>query len=268
MIGAIAGDIIGSLYESSPIKTEEFQLFHPYSRFTDDAVMTIAVAESILMNISYAQNMQKWGRKYPNAGYGISFYHWIFDDDPKPYNSWGNGAAMKVSPIGFAFNNLEEAKAAAERSVIASHGHPEGIKGAKAVATAVYLARHFKDKSKIRDLIEWEYGYDLHRSLDNIRPAYSYDVSCQGSVPEAIIAFLESNSYEDAVRKAVSLGGDSDTQACIAGGIAEAFYNGVPQEIVNEARKRLPEEMLKVIDNFYLRFIQKQEPPVSLERNV
>jgi ADP-ribosylglycohydrolase len=259
MIGAISGDIIGSLYEASPIKTENFRLFHQYSRFTDDTVMTIAIAESIILNISYAENMQKWGRKYPDAGYGISFYHWLFAKNPKPYNSWGNGAAMKVSPIGFAFNSIEEVKAEAERSVIASHNHPEGIKGAKAVASAVYYARHFQDKDKIRDLIESEYGYNLDRKISDIREDYVMDVSCQGSVPEAIIAFLDSSSFEDTIRKAVSLGGDSDTLACIAGGIAEAYYGGVPMEIEIEARKRLPEEMLKVIDEFYDTFKLKKE---------
>jgi ADP-ribosylglycohydrolase len=254
MIGAISGDIIGSLYESSPIKTENFELFHHYSKFTDDTVMTIAIAESILLNISYAENMQRWGRKYPDAGYGISFYHWLFEKDPKPYNSWGNGAAMKVSPIGFAFNSIEEVKAEAERSVIASHNHPEGIKGAKAVASAVYYARHFQDKDKIKDLIEYEYGYNLDRKIIDIREDYGFDISCQGSVPEAIIAFLDSDSFEDAVRKAVSLGGDSDTQACIAGAIAEAYYGGLPTEIEEETRKRLPLEMLMVIDEFYKTF--------------
>jgi ADP-ribosylglycohydrolase len=260
MIGAISGDIIGSLYESSPIKTENFKLFHQFSRFTDDTVMTVAIAESILLQASYAENMQKWGRKYPDAGYGISFYHWLFEKHPKPYNSWGNGAAMKVSPIGFAFNSIEDVKAEAERSAISSHDHPEGMKGAKAVASAVYYARHFKDKDKIKDLIEYEFGYDLSRKISEIREEYVFDESCQGSVPEAIIAFLDSISYEDAVRKAVSLGGDSDTLACIAGGIAEAYYGGVPVEIEKEARRRLPEEMLKVIDGFYMTFnLRKSE---------
>jgi ADP-ribosylglycohydrolase len=264
MIGAIAGDIIGSLYESAPIKTEDFKLFHQFSRFTDDTVMTIAVAESILLQVSYAENMQNWGRRYPDAGYGISFYHWLFEKYPKPYNSWGNGAAMKVSPIGFAFNSIEDVKAEAERSVIASHDHPEGIKGAKAVASAVYFARNFRDKVKIKDLIEYEYGYNLDRKIQDIRDDYVFDASCQGSVPEAIIAFLDSTSYEDAVRKAVSLGGDSDTQACIAGGIAEAYYGGVPVEIEKEARKRLPDEMLKVVDDFYNTFrLKKAEYKVS-----
>ncbi len=258
MIGAIAGDIIGSLFESSPIKTEEFQLFHKHSRFTDDTVMTIAVTESILQNTSYAENMQKWGRKYPNAGYGISFYHWIFSKNPEPYNSWGNGAAMKVSPIGMAFRNIDEVKAEAERSVIASHNHTEGIKGAQAVASAVYYARYFKDKTKIKDLIESDFGYNLDRKLIDIKKDYSFDVSCQGSVPEAIIAFLESINFEDAVRKAVSLGGDSDTQACIAGAIAEAFYGGVPLIIEAEVRKRIPEEMITVIDEFYKRFVHPE----------
>jgi ADP-ribosylglycohydrolase len=258
MIGAIIGDIIGSLFESSPIKTEDFELFHKYSRFTDDTVMTIAVAESILLNGSYAESMQRWGRRYPDAGYGISFYHWLFEENAKPYNSWGNGAAMKVSPIGFAFNSIDAVKAEAERSVIASHDHPEGIRGAKAVASAVYYARIFKEKDKIKDLIELDFDYNLNRTLSEIRPNYSFDVSCQGSVPEAIIAFLESNSFEDAIRKAVSLGGDSDTQACIAGAIAEAFYGGVPEAMELEARKRLPDEMLRVIDEFYLRFALKE----------
>lgn len=260
MLGAITGDIVGSIYESAQIKTETFELFHEHCTFTDDTVMTAAVADATLNNLSYASNMQKWGRKYPNAGYGISFYHWLFSKDPKPYNSWGNGAAMKVSPIGFAFLTIDEVKREAEKSAVVSHNHPEGIKGAQATAAAVYYARFYKDKEKIRRLIQDEFGYDLNRTVDEIRKDYHFYVSCQESVPEAIIAFLDSESFEDAIRKAVSLGGDSDTQACIAGGIAEAYYGYVPLEIEKKTRTYLPAEMLTLIDEFYERHQLKKEP--------
>lgn len=263
MLGAITGDIVGSIYESAQIKTESFEFFNEYCSFTDDTVMTVAIAEALLHNLSYSLNMQNWGRKYPNAGYGISFYHWLFNKEPKPYNSWGNGAAMKVSPIGFAFNSIDDVKREAERSAIVSHNHPEGIKGAQAVAAAVYYARFYKDKEKIRELIADDFGYDLRRKVEEIREDYHFSISCQESVPEAIIAFLDSVSFEDAIRKAVSLGGDSDTQACIAGGIAEAFYGGIPFDIEKKTRTYLPAEMLSVVDEFYEKFQLKKASAVG-----
>lgn len=250
MLGAIAGDIVGSVYEFHPIKSEDFPLFGEESRFTDDTVMTVAVARAILEGGDYGSWMHLLGRRYPNAGYGGSFIRWLMADDPKPYGSWGNGSAMRVSPVGLAFDSQERVLTEAFRSAVVTHDHPEGIKGAQAVALAVYLARTGAGKTDIRRELESRFGYDLERTLAEIRPAYHFDVSCQGSVPEAIIAFLESSDYEDAVRKAVSLGGDSDTQACITGGIAAAFYGGVPEDIASRVRSLLPEEFLTVIDHF------------------
>jgi ADP-ribosylglycohydrolase len=250
MLGAIAGDIIGSVYEHHPIKTEAFPLFSAGCRFTDDTVMTVAVAHAILKGVEYAAAMKDFGRKYPDAGYGGSFIRWIFDDALQPYNSWGNGAAMRVSPIGLAFDSVERVLREAKLSAEVSHNHPEGIKGAQASALAVFLARRGTGKEAIRHEITERFGYDLSRTITEVRPRYRFDVSCQGSVPEAIIAFLDSRDYEDAVRKAVSLGGDSDTLACIAGGIAAAFYKEIPPDIAATARMLLPEEFLAIIDRF------------------
>jgi ADP-ribosylglycohydrolase len=250
MLGAIAGDIIGSVYEHQQIKSEDFPLFGPESRFTDDTVMTVAVAHAILEGGDYAAAMKAFGRRYPDAGYGGSFIRWIFEDAVLPYNSWGNGAAMRVSPIGLAFDSVERVLREAQLSAEVSHNHPEGIKGAQATALAVFLARTGAGKEAIRHEITKRFGYDLNRTVTEVRPHYAFDVSCQGSVPEALIAFLDSRDYEDAVRKAVSLGGDSDTLACIAGGIAEAFYGEVPPHIADTARRLLPGEFLAIIDRF------------------
>ncbi len=250
MLGAIAGDIIGSVYEQYPIKTMEFPLFQSRSRFTDDTVLTVAIASSILEKVDYAASLRAFGRKYPNAGYGGAFYKWLFDPESGPYNSWGNGAAMRVSPVGFAYATSEEVLKEAENTAAVSHNHPEGIKGAQATALAVFLARTGATKEQIQGEITRRFGYDLNRTIDEIRPRYGFDISCQGTVPEAIIAFLESKDYENAVRKAISLGGDSDTLACITGGIAQAFYKEIPQEIGAEVRRRLPEEFLTIIDRF------------------
>jgi ADP-ribosylglycohydrolase len=250
MLGAIAGDVIGSVYEFIPIKSEEFPLFHAGCRFTDDTVMTVAVAQAILDDGDYATWMHRLGRRYPRAGYGGSFMRWLRTDDPHPYGSWGNGSAMRVSPVGLAFDSQERVLAEAYHSAVVTHNHPEGVKGAQAVALAIFLARSGEGKGAIRRELERRFDYDLGRTLAEIRPGYHFDVSCQGSVPEAIIAFLESRDYEDAVRKAVSLGGDSDTQACITGGIAAAHYGGVPEPIASRVRSLLPEEFLAVIDRF------------------
>ena len=254
MLGAIAGDVIGSVYERYPIKTADFPLFHPACRFTDDTAMTIAVAHAILEQEDYAASLKAFGRKYPNAGYGGTFIRWIFQDEVRPYNSWGNGSAMRVSPIGFAYNDVEVVLMEAERSAAVSHNHPEGIKGAQATALAVYLARKGSSKEQIRGRLTEQFGYDLKRTVAEIRPNYQFDVSCQGSVPEAIIAFLDSKDYEDAIRLAISLGGDSDTLACIAGGIAQAFYQNIPLAIINEVRKLLPKEFLQITDKFNLTY--------------
>jgi len=250
MIGAIAGDIIGSIYEHHPIKTKEFPLFKPKCRFTDDTVLTIAVAYAILEQIDYAAALKKFGQKYPDAGYGSSFFNWIFASETCPYHSWGNGAAMRVSPVGFAFSDAEHVLNEAMRSAGVSHNHPEGIKGAQAAALAVFLAHHGKSKDNIRHEMEQRFGYNLQRTIDNIRPVYHFDVYCQGTVPEAIIAFLDSGDYVDTVRNAISLGGDSDTLACIAGGIAEVFYHEIPDDILKTVISVLPEEFVDIIKKF------------------
>ena len=250
MLGAIAGDVIGSVYEAHPIKSMDFPLFGRRSQFTDDTVLTVATAYSILEKCDYAESYRTFGRRYPRAGYGGAFYQWLFSQRSGPYNSWGNGSAMRVSPVGFAFESVDAVLEEAERSASVTHNHPEGIKGAQATALAVFLARKGENKDSIRDDIERRFNYDLSRTLDDIRPGYRFDVSCQGSVPESITAFLESKDFEDAVRKAVSLGGDSDTMACIAGGIAHAFYGKIPEDIVVNVRERLPDEFLEIIDRF------------------
>lgn len=250
MIGAIAGDIIGSVYEYQPIKTEDFPLFIDGCRFTDDTVMTVAVAHAILEGGDYAAAMKAFGRQYPDAGYGGAFFRWIFEESVQPYNSWGNGAAMRVSPIGLAFDSVDQVLREAGRCAEVSHNHPEGIKGAQATALAVFLARIGEGKERIRHEIAKRFGYDLGRTVAEIRPGYRFDISCQRTVPEAIIAFLDSQDYEDAVRKAVSLGGDSDTLACITGGIAEAFYKEIHPAVKAMARKLLPEAFLAIIDRF------------------
>lgn len=250
MIGAIAGDIIGSVYEHRPIKTKDFPLFHPQCRFTDDSVLTIAVAKAILDDGDYLRAVWETGRKHPHAGYGASFIHWLNSSKPKAYNSWRNGSAMRVSPIGFAFDSVDAVLTEAARSAEISHDHPEGIKGAQATALAVFLARSCRNKDRIRAEVKSRFRYDLDRSVDGIRPSYSFDVSCQGTVPEAIIAFLDSESYEDAVRNAVSLGGDSDTLACITGGIAEAFYGPLPAEIFKKVRACLTPDLWDIVEAF------------------
>jgi ADP-ribosylglycohydrolase len=250
MLGAIAGDIIGSFYEHHPTKSVEFPLFPERCRFTDDSVMTVAVAHAVLENRDYGSSMKHFGRRYPNAGYGSSFIAWLFEPNIRPYNSWGNGSAMRVSPVGFAFDSADEVLLEARRSAEVSHNHPEGIKGAQATALAVFLARTTGSKELIRKEITGRFHYDLDRTIEEIRPSYEFDVSCQGTVPEAIIAFLESADYEDAIRRAVSLGGDSDTLACIAGGIAHAYYKDVPAQITKQVRKMLPVDLLVVLDKF------------------
>ncbi|MFO0959256.1 MAG: ADP-ribosylglycohydrolase family protein [Isosphaeraceae bacterium] len=250
MIGAIAGDIIGSPYERDPIKTTHFRLFHPDCRFTDDSVLTIALADSLMHGGTYVDLLKRYYRAYPRAGYGGQFHLWARSDQPEPYYSWGNGSAMRVSPVGFAFDTLEEVLEQARRSAEVTHDHPEGIKGAQAVASAVFLARKGRSKEEIRFHVESSFGYDLGTPIDEIRPRYVFDVSCQGSVPQSIRAFLESDDFESAVRLAVSLGGDSDTLACMAGGIAQAFYGGVPEEIRRQAYAILDEPLADLARRF------------------
>ena len=250
MLGSIAGDIIGSVYEHHTIKTTEFPLFQNFSTYTDDSVLTIATADSILNNIPYSQSYKDFGRRYPGRGYGGSFQYWITSETLEPYNSWGNGSAMRVSPVGFAFDSVDEVLEQAKLSAECTHNHPEGIKGAQATALSIFFARQENDKEFIRKEISKRFDYDLNRTVDEIRPNYFFDVSCQGTVPQAIIAFLDSDDYEHAIRLAVSLGGDADTLACITGGIAEAYYKGVPEHIRDKVMKIIPEEFIKIIEQF------------------
>ncbi len=246
MLGAVAGDIIGSMYEFTELKQYDFELLTQGSRFTDDTVMTIAVAhwlahydEMGLTKEQLISTMQKIGRKYPYAGYGSSFNCWLWSENPKPYNSWGNGAAMRVSPVGLYAETLDEALELAKRTAEVSHNHPEGIKGAQAVAAAVWMAKNGHTKDEIRAYISETFKYNLDRTVEEIRPGYQWDVSCQGSVPESIICFLEGKDFIDVVRKAVSLGGDADTMACIAGSIASCIYP-IPEWIVKACEGLLP----------------------------
>lgn len=254
MLGAILGDIIGSRFEFSVLKknkSEKFNLLTDKNYFTDDTVMTIATADAILNNKSFEESYNQWGYKYPNAGYGGMFEYWLKQDIKKPYNSFGNGSAMRVSPVGWFYNDLDEVKKVAEKTALCTHNHKEGIIGAVVVASCIYLARVNTPKSEIKKVVEYFGGsnYYLNKTIEQIRPNYKFDVTCQGSVPEAIICFLEGNNYEDVVRKAVSLGGDTDTQACIAGSIAEAYY-GVPDEYVIKLDDYLPDDMLDIIVQF------------------
>lgn len=258
MLGAIAGDIIGSTHERRRVTTRRFALFPHGSRFTDDTVLTAAVASALIdarhssdgTAPDYHSAVLAFARKWPHAGYGGNFRNWINARNPEPYNSWGNGSAMRVSPVGFAFDDETTVLREAECSAAITHNHPEGIKAAQAVALGVLLARQGSSKEQIRTSLASHFGYDLDRTTDDIRPTYHFEVSAQRSVPEAIIAFLDSDDFESAIRNAIWLGGDADTQACIAGALAEAHYGGVPTRIANEARKRLPAEILCVLDQF------------------
>ena len=264
MLGALIGDISGSRFEWDNIKTKDFALFTEKCHPTDDSIMSAAVAQAILdCNGNYTSldkqavfYMQKLGRKHIDAGYGRSFYQWILSERPYPYRSYGNGAAMRVSACGFAAKNLEEAKALSAAVTKVTHNHQEGLKGAEAAAVAVYLARTGKSKEEIRNYIQENY-YALDFTLDEIRPDYIFDVTCQGSVPQAIQAFLEADSFEDAIRNAVSIGGDSDTIAAIAGGIAEAYY-GIPEDIRTKALTYLPEDILNIVQEFERIFPARQ----------
>lgn len=254
MLGAVVGDIVGSRFEHAPIKSKQFDCFTESSTFTDDTVMSAAIAEAILSGRSYQDAAREVGSRYPSCGYGQSFFFWLFMPKPQPYNSWGNGSAMRVSPIGWAFDGTDEVLEQAKQSAEFTHNHPEGIKGAQATALAIYLARTGWEREAIRAEIEGRFGYRLDTTVDRIRPGYAFDVSCQGTVPQALVAFLDSTSFEDAVRNAVSLGGDSDTLACITGSIAEPFYGGIPAEIANQALSRLTPDLLHIVSRFRTRF--------------
>ena len=263
MLGAIAGDVVGSAYEWNPVKRLDFPLFSEASRFTDDTVLTVAIARALLGEGSYRQCVLALGRAHPSAGYGASFAGWLQSEGPGPYGSWGNGSAMRVSPIGHAFDDEATVLAEAADSAAITHNHPEGIKGAQAVALGVFLARHGASKQVIREELSGRFAYDLDRSLDAIRPAYRFDVSCQGSVPEAIIAFLEADDFEGAIRGAISLGGDADTQACIAGALAEPFFGGVPDTIARPTFARLPPDFASTLERFQARFGAGRPPETA-----
>ena len=259
MYGAILGDIIGSPYEfDRGNKTKNFPLFDKRCKFTDDSVMTIAVAEALMVSMGKSEaehkaalisSMQKWGEMFPYAGYGGMFRRWLETENPQPYGSFGNGSAMRVSAAGWLYDTLEETREKARWTAEVTHNHPEGIKGAESVAAAIFLARTGHSKDEIKEYIVSEFGYDLSRTCDAIRPGYHHVESCQETVPEAITAFLEGENFEDAIRNAVSLGGDCDTLTCIAGSMAEAFY-GVPEELKEECRDRISPKMLEVLKRF------------------
>lgn len=259
MLGSITGDIVGSIYEWNNIKTTEFPLFQASCRFTDDSVLTVALAEALLTGESYAALLKRYCRNYPEAGYGKSFLRWAQSDSVEPYNSWGNGAAMRVTPVAWAFDTLGEVLAKAAEFSAVTHSHPEGIRGAQAAASAVFLARKGGDRREIARYVTERFGYDLTRSLDEIRPGYAFDVSCQGTVPEAITVFLESTDFESAIRLAVSLGGDSDTLAAITGGIAQAYYGGVPEPIASTALSFLDEPLRAVTLRFEGKYVAGTE---------
>lgn len=265
MYGALLGDIIGSPYEfDMGNKCKEFPLFSKNSTFTDDSVMTIAVANAFLdaqpnADIEWIRrrlisSMKQYGRMFPRAGYGGMFRRWLQCDDPQPYGSFGNGSAMRVSSVAWLYNDLETVRSMARLSAEVSHNHPEGIKGAEATATAIFMARTGSTKAEIKAYIEDSFHYDLRRSCDEIRPNYHHVETCQETVPEAITAFLEGESFVGVIRTAVSLGGDCDTLTCIAGAIAEGYY-GVDEELKQECRKRLPKELLEILMRYetYLR---------------
>jgi len=250
MLGAIAGDIIGSIYEAAPIKTKDFPLFGPGVRFTDDSVCTVAVADALMQGGDFADTLRAYVRRFPGRGYGGMFARWAMTPGMPAYGSWGNGAAMRVSPIAHWARDEAELLDLAAASAAVSHDHPEAIAGAQAVALAMWLARRGSERSEIRATIERRFGYDLEQCVDQIRAWYRFDVSCKGTVPPAIVCALEAEDYQNAVRNAISLGGDSDTLACITGGIAEILY-GLPVEVGREARALLAVPLRAVVDRFY-----------------
>ena len=264
MIGAIAGDIIGSRFEWHNIRTTNFNLFSKRSHFTDDSVMTLATAQYLLddKKSNYTDMYRGYGNFYPHRGYGGMFAEWLKTDDPKPYNSFGNGSAMRVSPVAYYSESLYEVLEEAKKSAEVTHNHPEGIKGAQAIAAAIFLARNGESKEVIKKYIEQAFEYDLSRSIEQLREEFTgFDVTCQGSVPHAIIAFLNSTDFETAIRLAIYLGGDSDTIACMAGSIAEAFYKEIPFSIAKGVLDRLDEPSRKTLVEFYQKYNIKTTYP-------
>jgi len=258
MKGSLLGDIIGSSYEFRNTKDYNFKLFTHNSKFTDDTVLTIATMDVLLEKFSFNVAYKRWFRKYPNSGFAPRFREWGRSDTTLPYNSWGNGSAMRVSPIALWYDTLEQTLAVAKQSAMCTHNHPEGVKGAQATAAVIFMARQKASKEEIRNYIQSTSGYELRFTIDSIRPHYAYDVSCQGSVPQAIVAFLEGTSFEDVIRKAVSIGGDSDTIACIAGGMAEAYY-GIPDDLLQKLNNYLSDEMIVMINKFYQTVATRQK---------
>ncbi|MEI6089026.1 MAG: ADP-ribosylglycohydrolase family protein [bacterium] len=254
ILGAIIGDVIGSVYEWNNIKTTDFPLFSPNCKFTDDSVLTFATMDAILNHSNYALAYHSYGRNFPGRGYGGHFQKWLISSNLLPYYSWGNGSAMRVSPVGWVYNSLEEVLKKAEESAVVTHNHQEGIKGAQSTAAAIFLARTGSSKAEIKSYIEQTFNYNLNRTIDELRPTFKFDESCQGTVPESIIAFLESTDFESAIRLAISLGGDSDTLACITGGIAEAYYKDVPEYIQESVLTLLPAEIIKLIEEFSTKY--------------
>ncbi len=261
LMGAIIGDIAGSRFEARPHKNPyDFDLIVPRNRnchFTDDTVLTIAVADAIMHQRPYDETIRHWAKKYPGAGYGKSFRKWMHDDTMGAYKSWGNGSAMRVGPCGY-LPTLEKVLLEAKVSAECTHNHEEGIKGAQATAACIFLARNGKSKEEIKKYIMETFDYDLDRRIENIRPSYRFDCSCQGSVPEAIIAFLEGNDFRHTIRLAISLGGDADTQAAIAGSIAHAYYRYIPERLEKNAREKLNDDMIEIIDEFDA-YVEHQE---------
>lgn len=253
MLGAIAGDVIGSVHEGAGTKTKDFPLFIPESQFTDDTVLTVAVADCLLHERDYVDTFHDYFAAYPDAGFGGTFWLWASERRREPYQSWGNGSAMRVSPVAYLATTLDEVLAEARRSAEVTHNHEYGIRGAQATAAAIFLARSGRSKDHIRRYTEEQFGYFLDETLDDLRPTYCFDVSCQGSVPQSILAFLESTDFEDAVRNAISLGGDADTMACIAGAIAEAYYGGVPPAIAERVLAVLDDQLREVVQEFHVR---------------
>lgn len=262
MLGALVGDIVGSVYEFQNTKSTDFELFTPNSTFTDDSVMTLAVAKWLMEDKVHStahliRCMQELGDRYPNAGYGGNFGWWLRQSNPAPYNSWGNGSGMRVSPVGLYAKTLDEALALSALTASVSHNHAEGVKGAQAIATSVFLCKEGKTKQEIKEYVEQNFGYNLNRTIAEIRPKYNFDVSCQGSVPEAIIAFLEGNDFEEVIRLAISLGGDSDTIGCMAGAIAACMYP-IPDKIADKCDSILTDDLREIKDQF-LEMIEKRK---------
>ena len=257
MLGAIIGDIIGSVVEFNPIHTTEFNALNPRCFFTDDSVLTLATAEVLLHGGDYGEAYRRWGKKYPHRGYGGMFARWLADPNMGPYNSLGNGSAMRVAPVGWAFDSLEETLEEAKRAAECTHNHPEGIKGAQATAAAIFLARRGKDKAEIKSYLETTFEYDLSRTVEEVRKTSVFDETCPVSVPEAFIAFLGAESYEQTVRITISFGADADTQACIAGAIAEAYWRDIPRDWQEFAQSKLDEYATSTIKEFQAKYVER-----------